>query len=56
VFDVLGRRVAEREVGSLGVGAHTLTLSRAADLRAGMYLIRLQRGGQERHVRAIVVR
>jgi hypothetical protein len=56
VFDVLGRRVVEREVGSLGVGAHTLKLSSAADLRAGMYLIRLQRGTQERHVRAVVVR
>jgi hypothetical protein len=54
LYDVAGRRVASREVGSLGAGRHTVTL--ADRLPAGMYVIKLSQGGQSLSARAVVVR
>jgi hypothetical protein len=54
LYDVAGRRVASREVGSLGAGRHTVTLTER--LRAGMYIIQLSQDGRSLTSRAAVVR
>jgi hypothetical protein len=41
VFDVSGRRVASREVGGMGAGFHVVTFGDAAQLRPGLYVVRL---------------
>ena len=53
LIDVAGRRVAAREVGSLGAGTHHVEL--ASDLRAGVYLVRLTREGLARTTKAVVL-
>jgi hypothetical protein len=53
VFDVSGRRVAAREVGSLGAGRHNVTLGKS--LKAGVYMIRLDREGASLTTRAAVI-
>jgi hypothetical protein len=56
LVDAHGRRIAEREVGSLGPGRHLLTMSDARSLAPGVYWIRLTHGGQFRTARAVVLR
>jgi hypothetical protein len=51
LMDVGGRRVASREVGSLGAGRHVVDLTDGARLPAGLYLVRLTQGGASRVVR-----
>jgi hypothetical protein len=41
VYDVSGRRVAERSVGSLGTGFHVVTFGDRETMRPGLYLVRL---------------
>ena len=53
LIDVAGRRVATRDLGSLGPGHHRVDL--AAGLRAGVYLVRLTRGGRARTAKAVVL-
>jgi len=55
VLDITGRRVAQREVGSLGVGSHSVELREAAALPAGVYQVRLAQGGRVGGARAIVM-
>lgn len=43
VFDLAGRRIATRDVGSLGAGRHVVDLGRAGDYRPGVYFLRLSR-------------
>jgi hypothetical protein len=52
VFDVSGRKVGSREVGSLGAGPHTVKLG---DLPVGIYLVRLSQAGQSLSSRAAVI-
>jgi FG-GAP-like repeat len=54
VFDLGGRRVASRRVVGLSVGAHTITLSRAAELGQGIYWVRVRQREQS-VVRKVVV-
>jgi hypothetical protein len=54
LFDVGGRRVAFREVGSLGPGNHTINLAR--NLPVGMYVVQLSQDGRNLTTRAAVVR
>ncbi len=54
LYDVAGREVFEREVGSLGAGAHVIGLD--AVLASGLYWIRLTQGEQRLERRGIVVR
>src|SRR5262249_45245373 len=42
--DVTGRRVVEREVGSLGAGAHVVDLTEGSRVRPGLYFLRLSQG------------
>jgi len=41
VYDVSGRRIESREVGSMGAGLHVVTFGDAAKLRPGLYMVRL---------------
>ena len=56
LFDVAGRRVAAREVGSLGPGRHAVDLARGTRLAPGWYEIRLSQGAEVRRARAAVLR
>ena len=56
VLDVTGRRVREREVGSLGPGMHRVDLTEGAMPAAGIYWIRLTRGGEAITRKATVLR
>src|SRR6185436_7936080 len=54
-FDLSGRRVFSRDVGSLGPGHHTLRLD-SGILRPGLYSLRLTQGSREVRAKAAVVR
>ena len=56
LLDLSGRRLLAREVGTLGAGEHVLILHEADLLRAGVYLLRLTRGGLSVTARAVVLR
>jgi hypothetical protein len=56
LVDVSGRRILEREVGSLGAGRHLLRLDEAPHLAPGMYWLRLTQGGHALITRVVVVR
>lgn len=57
VFDVSGRRVASRDVGTLGAGMHLVRFARPdALLRPGVYAVRLVRADRTLSARAVVVR
>jgi hypothetical protein len=55
LFDISGRRVVEREVGSFGIGPHEVNLADGQRLEAGIYLVRFSEGGQSATARAVVV-
>lgn len=52
LMGVSGRRVAEREVGYLGAGRHTVDLVAGLRLTPGLYLVRLTQGTNSRVARA----
>ena len=56
LLDVAGRRVAAREVGALGAGAHTVELGAGLHLAPGLYLVRLTQGANARVTRAVVLK
>ena len=56
LLDVSGRRVAEREVGSLGAGRHALDLVGGRSLAPGLYLVRLTQGANTRTARVAELR
>jgi hypothetical protein len=56
LVDVNGRRVVEREVGSLGAGPHALDLGEGLHLAPGLYLVRLTQGTTSRTTRVAVLR
>jgi hypothetical protein len=56
LVDVSGRRVAWRDLSSVGVGRHTVTLDEASGARAGVYLLRLWQGSASATRRVIVLR
>ena len=56
LIDVAGRRVASREVGGLGAGAHVVPLDPSVRLAAGLYWLRLTQGGHSLVARAVVAR
>lgn len=55
VLDVSGRKMIDREVGTLGPGSHVLNLG-GIELRPGVYLIRLSQAGSLRSARVCVTR
>lgn len=56
LFDVTGRQVAMRDVGSLGPGQHVVDLADASHLPAGSYLIRLHHAQRTLIAKAVVMR
>ncbi len=56
LVDITGRRVREREVGSLGQGKHLLDLGTGPELPAGVYVVRLEQGDRVETARVSVVR
>lgn len=56
LFDVTGRRLAAREVGSLGAGSHTCDFGEEVRCSPGLYLLRLSQAGVARTARAAVTR
>jgi len=55
-LDVSGRRVAQREVGSLGAGQHLIRLAEASTLEPGIYWLRLRHGDRTLLSRGAVIR
>ena len=55
LYDVSGRLLLGREVGALGPGRHTLSLSSQDALASGMYFVRLSRAGQTLTRRGLVL-
>ena len=55
LVDVSGRRIVEREVGSLGAGPHALDLGEGRRLAPGLYLVRLTQGTNTRVTRVAVL-
>ena len=55
LLDVGGRRVAAREVGTLGAGSHVIDLAAGRRLAPGLYMVRLTQGVQVRTARAVIL-
>jgi hypothetical protein len=55
LFDLSGRRIVQRAVGSMGAGRHVVDLASDRRLRAGIYVVRLTQGGLQRNVRSAVL-
>jgi hypothetical protein len=55
MFDVAGRRIIRRDVGSLGAGHHSLDLGEGRRLAPGLYLVCLRQGMNMRATRAVVL-
>ncbi len=56
LFDLAGRRLARHDVGSLGAGEHVVDAAGDQRLAPGMYLVRLERRGEQRTARAVMAR
>lgn len=55
LLDLAGRRVAFRDIRSLGAGPHRVTLVSGRTVRPGLYLVRLAQGGQTRSLKVAVL-
>lgn len=56
VLDVGGRRIVQREVGSLGPGNHLVRLDDGTSFAPGIYWLRLRQGARALLARGVVVR
>jgi hypothetical protein len=56
LFDVAGRRLWSRDVGSLGPGEHEVRLGDGAWFPPGLYLTRLTQGDHMATARVAIVR
>lgn len=56
VLDIGGRRVLERDVGSLGIGDHSVRLNGPGELDPGVYLVQLRQGRETLTVKAVLIR
>ena len=55
LFDMSGRRVESREVGTMGAGAHVASFASARSLAPGVYEVRLAQGARQAFARAVVL-
>jgi hypothetical protein len=55
LFDVTGRVVSTRQVGALGPGQHVVSFKDGAVVAAGVYWVKLSRGGEALLRKAVVV-
>ncbi|HTK32051.1 MAG TPA: T9SS type A sorting domain-containing protein [Candidatus Saccharimonadaceae bacterium] len=56
VLDVSGRRILQRDVGSMGAGSHVVRLDEGSGLSPGIYWLRLRQGPRALLARGAVVR
>jgi hypothetical protein len=56
LLDVVGRRIATRELGALGPGSHLEPLPTDTRVPAGLYWLRLTQGPRALVARAVVTR
>jgi hypothetical protein len=56
LLDVAGRRIARREVGSLGAGSHVVVVTPLLPLHPGLYFLRLTQGEHLLRARVAAVR
>lgn len=56
LLDVTGRRIASREIGSLGPGRHVVRLDEHETVPPGLYLVRLRWNDREATARGVVMR
>jgi hypothetical protein len=56
LFDVRGRRVYEREVDSLGPGAHRIAIEGQGTFPAGIYSVRLRQADRVATTRGVIIR
>ena len=56
LLDLAGRRVASREVGSLGAGSHLVRLDGGGRVAPGVYWVRLRTAARQLLARAVVMR
>jgi hypothetical protein len=56
LFDVAGRRIVRRELGSFGAGHHALALGAGPGLAPGLYLVCLRQGTNTRVTRVVVLK
>jgi hypothetical protein len=56
LFDLTGRLVLTREVGSLGAGTHRLSIGTVGHMPTGVYSIRLVQGAHRALARGVVLR
>ena len=56
LLDLAGRRVAWRDLASLGPGRHTLPFPETASLAPGMHWLRLRQGARETTARVVLTR
>jgi hypothetical protein len=56
LFDLLGRRLERAEFSAMAAGDHRVMLSASPVLPAGLYLVRLRAGGEERTARGLLAR
>jgi hypothetical protein len=56
IVDLGGRRVFEREVGSMGAGFHVLPIGQERSLPIGVYVVRLTQSGREVSTKVTVIR
>jgi hypothetical protein len=56
LYDVAGRLVRTRPVGSLGPGSHLVNLAEGARLSPGIYVVRLTQGARSVSAKAVVMR
>jgi hypothetical protein len=56
LYDLAGRLVLSREVGSLGTGSQSVRLEARGRLAAGVYTVRLRQGAQVAAARAVLIR
>jgi hypothetical protein len=55
LFDVVGRQVLTRDVGSMGAGFHTIKIGDKETVQPGLYIVRLTQAGKSQTGRALVV-
>ena len=55
LLDVMGRRVASRDLGALGAGRHRVELDGGLELAPGVYMLRLTQSGLARVTRVTIV-
>jgi len=55
LFDLAGRRLLSRPLDGLSPGEHVVRLDDAPAMKAGIYLVRLTRGGDSRSARVVFI-